>query len=87
MEQSLQDSFNQCKVVTVYDKERINNLIANIRFGRIAFELLGDFKANIVFTTAKKGKPDQIMCYIIEGAYLTVEQVALLTAASQQEKK
>lgn len=87
MEQSLMESFNQCKVVTVYDKERIKNLVTNSRFGKVSFELLGDGEARIVFTTSKKGKPDQVMCYIIEGAFLTADQITLLTWRSQQEKK
>jgi hypothetical protein len=87
MEQSPHEAFNQCTVVTVYDKERIQNLVANSRFGKTSFELLGDNEARIVFTTSKKGKPDQVMSYIIKGAYLTVEQVALLSAASLKEKK
>jgi Tol biopolymer transport system component len=82
MEQSLVDSFKQATVITVTDKERIKNLVANFRFAKISFNPIGDNVARIVFTTSKKDKPDQIMAYQINGADLTPDQISLLSRRS-----
>ena len=87
MEQSPIEAFNQCTVVTVYDEERIKNLVANRRFAKVSFNIIGDNEARLVFTTSKKGKLDQVMAYLIKGAQLSAEQASLLTVASLQEKK
>ena len=72
MDQFILNDFNQATTLKVYDKERIKNLVANARLGKVS--ILEVTTIVIAFTTVKKNKQPQVMTYTMNLDNLTQDQ-------------
>lgn len=83
MDQFEIEHFNRTTSITVWDKVRINNLIANARLSKVTTDA---DEAQLVFSTMKKLKPTITMTYVIPSELLTDLQFSYLINLASRQK-
>lgn len=90
MDQFEIEHFNRTTTITVWDKVRINNLVANARLAKVAVLMGGLYIdgeiVTLAFTTLKKLKPPSIMTFTIPCERLTDQQLQYLMNLAARQK-
>ena len=83
MDQFEIEHFNRLNIITVWDKVRINNLVANARLAKVSTDT-NDI--SMVFSTMKKLKAPIVMTFVIPCERLTDQQLQYLTNLILRQK-